>query len=370
MLLEELAGDLVKLTSSLVGGRTINIMNTDGIIVASSDQSRVGSYHHGAKEVVLKGSPVNIYKDQLQYYHGAKEGCNMPIRLNGVVVGVIGMYGNPDEIQETAQLLKVYVEKYYQLESLLRPIGSEDAVRELILTHLFTPTEETMNSARTLMSRMQIQLTFPVQVLMISAKEALDSQKQITSLSSWLDQLGFLDRHTDIWGILNKHLVLIASSKAGRNTASLQELIQKGYRISLGRPAATLWEIRDSYKQAFLLDSYESEPWQDMADLSTRTKYLMIQSGSESADLLDGLVKRFTETFSSDEQKVLLMSVKAYYDCDRSIQKAAGMLFVHKNTLQYRIKRVISVLRIEELPPFWQEYLLRLLVQRFQKAAR
>ena len=41
MLLEDLAKELVEVTSSLVGGRTVNIMNTDGIIVRSEER-RVG----------------------------------------------------------------------------------------------------------------------------------------------------------------------------------------------------------------------------------------------------------------------------------------------------------------------------------------
>lgn len=45
MLLEELAKELVEVTSALVSGKIINIMNTSGIIVASSEHERVGSYH-------------------------------------------------------------------------------------------------------------------------------------------------------------------------------------------------------------------------------------------------------------------------------------------------------------------------------------
>lgn len=81
MLLEELAKDMVEVTSALIGGRTINIMNTDGVIIASSERERIGSYHQGAREAVRTGKVVNIRKDQLDRYPGAKEGCNMPLQI-------------------------------------------------------------------------------------------------------------------------------------------------------------------------------------------------------------------------------------------------------------------------------------------------
>ena len=45
MLLEELAEDLVSATSGLLDGRIINIMNPDGIIIASTQPERIGTFH-------------------------------------------------------------------------------------------------------------------------------------------------------------------------------------------------------------------------------------------------------------------------------------------------------------------------------------
>ena len=365
MQLEELARDMVVLTSALVGGRTINVMNTDGIIIASSDPARVGSYHHGAREAVMKGSAVNIYKNQLEYYHGAKEGCNMPLRVNGVIVGVVGIYGNPDEIQELAHLLEEYVSKYFQLESLLQPIGSEEAIRGMILANLFSPSEENLATAGSLMDRLQIRLTYPVLVAVLEAPEPLTLEQQEKDFVRELESRGFADRHKDIWGILNKRMVLVASHEEGRSIQPLKDLASLGYRVSLGRQAATAWEIKAGYQQAALLSSGAEEAWQDMADLSTRCRYLLYQAASEGTELLDFLATRFTGAFSVDEQQMLLESARIYYEEERSVSRAAERLFVHKNTLQYRIKRLMKALEIEEFPAFWQEYIVRLMIRRF-----
>ena len=93
MLLEDMANEIVSFTSELVGGRTINVMNTDGIIVASTEKHRIGSFHQGALEAVRTGKPVAIRADQLAQYPGAKQGYNMPLRVNGAVIGVVGIFG-------------------------------------------------------------------------------------------------------------------------------------------------------------------------------------------------------------------------------------------------------------------------------------
>ena len=40
-----MAQDFVEATSSLVGGRTINIMDREGTIIASTEQERIGTFH-------------------------------------------------------------------------------------------------------------------------------------------------------------------------------------------------------------------------------------------------------------------------------------------------------------------------------------
>ena len=84
MLLENLAKELVEFTSGLVGGRTINVMNTDGIIIASTEPHRIGTFHQGALECIQTEKPVSISKEQLDRYPVAKQGYNMPLRVKTI----------------------------------------------------------------------------------------------------------------------------------------------------------------------------------------------------------------------------------------------------------------------------------------------
>lgn len=45
MLLETFASEIVGLVSAILPNRTVNIMNTDGIIIASTEKERIGTFH-------------------------------------------------------------------------------------------------------------------------------------------------------------------------------------------------------------------------------------------------------------------------------------------------------------------------------------
>lgn len=163
---EGLAQELVEATSSLVRGRTINVMNKEGIIIASTEKHRIGTFHAGAKWVIDNGRPLAITKKQVILYPGAKEGYNLPIKSGDKIIGVVGIFGDPEDIMDLAHLLEVYATKYFQLEALMqqRLIEREGRNRLLHLLISFSDKE----SVQELMDAMQIQFQYPLRVLVVS----------------------------------------------------------------------------------------------------------------------------------------------------------------------------------------------------------
>ena len=369
MLLEELARELVEVTSSLVGGRTINIMNPEGIIIASTEHERIGSYHQGAREAVQTGKLVNIRKDQLDRYPGAKEGCNMPLRVDGAIIGVVGIYGDPEQIRDIAHLLEVYAAKYYQLESMLRPRLSENTLRSQLLMRLLSPPNGVVSSVHSLMETLSIHFHFPVCTAVISRPQGFSLPENAKELCTILERMDLQRKHSDVWGIVEERMVLLCSEE-GRDLQQLKQLTRQGYRVSLGMPSNSLWEIQHAYDQASTLDISSEESYNDMRCISTRCSYLLARTAAMDGDFLETLAGKLRENFGPEECGILMQSVKAYYDCGRSVANAAQQQFVHKNTLQYRVKRVQEVLEIGKLPAFWQEYLIRLLIEHLHRNSR
>lgn len=53
----------------------VNLMNKDGIIIASGDKDRINTLHLGAQEALQGTSAIEVYEER----EGVKPGVNMPI---------------------------------------------------------------------------------------------------------------------------------------------------------------------------------------------------------------------------------------------------------------------------------------------------
>ncbi|MGL5915960.1 MAG: sugar diacid recognition domain-containing protein, partial [Culicoidibacterales bacterium] len=78
----------------------INIMDKNGVILASGDESRVGFYHPAAHEAVKKSQTIEVAEDYNRMYRG----LNMPIVLEKGAIGIVGITGNPAEVRPFGEI--------------------------------------------------------------------------------------------------------------------------------------------------------------------------------------------------------------------------------------------------------------------------
>lgn len=80
-----LACDIVESMKKIIN-QDINYIDTDGMIIASTNKNRVGTFHGGAKRVLTTKSELIIsFDDQ---YEGTKQGINLPVFFQNDIVGV------------------------------------------------------------------------------------------------------------------------------------------------------------------------------------------------------------------------------------------------------------------------------------------
>ena len=117
MLLESFSDEIIEMVSRFLPERTINIMDTSGTIISSTEKERIGTFHKGAEIAAATGEIVNITEETVKNYPGSKKGCNVPLVVNGTIIGVIGIFGNPEEVKTIASFVELYVEKYFPASS-------------------------------------------------------------------------------------------------------------------------------------------------------------------------------------------------------------------------------------------------------------
>lgn len=85
-----------------ITGHDINIMDGTGTIFASTDPGRVGQRHEGACQILSQKLPrLTVQEDRRP--GGIRPGVNLPIQLDGETVGVIGITGNPEEVDSLGE---------------------------------------------------------------------------------------------------------------------------------------------------------------------------------------------------------------------------------------------------------------------------
>lgn len=85
--------------------QNLNLMDTQGVIVASRDESRLGTVHPGARRVARTGEPVVIHPGEEP--PGTRAGINLPLTSGDRILGVVGVTGDPREIGPIAQVVQL-----------------------------------------------------------------------------------------------------------------------------------------------------------------------------------------------------------------------------------------------------------------------
>lgn len=101
-----------------VCSQNINFIDEKGIIVASTDRDRVGTYHEVGYRVVLEGNTIEVTDDNS--FRGTRKGINIPITYNGRIIAVIGISGEVEEVRKYAYLAQKITDILLKRENWMR----------------------------------------------------------------------------------------------------------------------------------------------------------------------------------------------------------------------------------------------------------
>ena len=87
----------------------INIMDELGVIIASTDISRIGTLHGGARRIIEE-KLTQLTVDSSDNFIGAKNGINLPLFINEQCVGVVGITGSVEEVGALGSVIKKMTE--------------------------------------------------------------------------------------------------------------------------------------------------------------------------------------------------------------------------------------------------------------------
>ncbi|ARI78680.1 CdaR family transcriptional regulator [Halobacillus mangrovi] len=334
MLTKEIAEDIVKETSLRLN-RNVNIMNNKGIIIAAKDHSRIGQIHEGALKVLKIGETLIIHSNQKGDWKGAHPGINLPIIFQENILGVIGITGDPNDMGDLGGLVKMTTELMIKQEYITSQMEWKQRTKDMIIEELLKdiPSQEQINRGLHLLgthfSPPYITVVIQLQDRSISNQTLIHKIEENVGCDKAL--VGFINS-TRLYIIFTCMSEDQAENKLHRVYYQLKRL-----RITFRMSHSTLFYDDKKLSRSFEDCELALKITKDGQDLisftQVETKALIYQINDEGA-------KHFLSRIEEYLDKSTIQTLKTFFENDLNIQQSAEALFVHRNTLIYRLQKI------------------------------
>jgi len=316
-----------------VCGHDINYIDTKGYIFASTDNKRIGDYHEIGMRVAALGETIEVSEEDA--FWGTQPGINAPLFYEGKLVAVIGITGSPDEVRKYSHLAeRISLLTLREHEITSKRIGQQTATN-FVIRSLVNGDPLNMQMFGDFMQAHHLKMDASYRTAVIETNTRYNPAN-----------LGFIEK--DIYDIVdtipqslhrfqypNEFVVIFESSSLKHTRNLLQKLLDKYpeiLRISIGNENS-IFKQNKSYDSAIL-------------SLKCNINALKVAIYDEFdlgillVSLDDSVINRYlTKTIAglNDEELELLYT---YYEANMSLKETSEKLFIHKNTLQYKLDRI------------------------------
>lgn len=347
-----LAQQIVDRTMSIIG-HNINVMNAAGTIIGSGEAERIGQKHDGAVLALNHGDSLELDEQSCQSLQGVKPGINMLLHFKGEVVGVVGVTGKPEQIRAFAQLVKVTAELTIEQASLVEQLQWDRRHQEEFVS-AWLNQQLNDSDLHDWAQRLCIDLVTQRVAVVIE----LIADNAPVSLSKVREVVDVLYRSEDkpLVAIMSMNEIVVLkplrSSSTSNSDQSVLERIQRrltanqidDVRLAIGQYFDGAKQLPLSYQSAkqVLAVGRRSHPEQTTLSFS---EYRIPVLLAPLADSWQGeqLAQAMTSLASADKSGQLVKTLEAYFHANGNANDCANALFIHRNTLRYRLDKISEV---------------------------
>lgn len=329
----------------------INFMDEDGRIIASTNPVRIGTIHEGARRVINENLK-ELYITSEMENATTKKGINLPILIHGEAVGVIGITGEKERVAGYGNIVRRMTEIMVE-DGMLRDIHRYDRrVRYRFIEEWISKSGTVYD--RSLIDRgrrIGIDIEKPRRAMVIHftryqmLSDTMEGQKLLEEMEASIRH--FTERDKGILYLREppKQICLVdacSDEKLQKIGGEIIELIHRKYdeEITIGMDSAKhgsrhISRICDEAEKAAESCRERGENILFYKDLNVE---LFLQEVTEKS-MKEYLDKLFPET-TQEEMDALMTVVAVFFEKNGSITQMAEAMYMHKNTIQYKLKKL------------------------------
>ncbi|MEK8133062.1 sugar diacid recognition domain-containing protein [Paenibacillus filicis] len=316
----------------------VNFIGADGIVLASTAPERIGTFHQAGRQAYDSGVAVEV--QGTDPYLGSRPGVNYPIIVDGLRLGAIGLTGDPEACRSSGFLLTKITEVLVREQLQARSKQSRDEIRSSVTRMLIfgegPGREGSSLSLQEALEGLEVRLDVPVFVSVLENENMPGNGGTFDPLLTQLLQASGSRLYTYLFP--NRYVVIASRDSYERVQQILAaRTTQDGLTVRAGIGDCRSWqEAEISYRNANTALRYAAAHGLGCHEYASLHVDMLL-------DQLPGPVKRDFAAQRlgnlSKEERLLLQS---YYEHQLSLKETAEALFLHKNTLQYRLDKITA----------------------------
>lgn len=304
----------------------VNIADTEGVILASGDRSTVGSLHRGALTALKKKEPHLVYEsteDEVQ-------GINLPVLYNNEIIGVICINGAVQEVMMAGQIcmsmtLLMFENQLLNDMSIIR----ENRLKDFFFEWISKTEAEYDESFYDQAAYLHVDVTIPRTAVIITSRRIRYSVMENIRKHLQKGEYIVRQRMSDI-------LILLKSEKEMRTRLEqIMELSRDLCCCYIGESDVIASKTVASVNQMFSISKKLGivQGILTYAEVSLECLFSSVPPTRRVEELIKILEEK-------DTDGVLQETIKAYVDNNDNYAAICDKLYVHRNTLNYRLSRI------------------------------
>ncbi len=329
----------------------INLMDENSVIIASTDRKRIGTFHGGSREIMKRHLKELIITGEDEYA-GSLPGVNVPIEIDGKIVGVVGITGRFQDIEKYGKIVK------QMAEILLMDFGrsgqksfSSGARRRFINEWIMNEDSfsDPLFTSQGRLLGIDIEKRRNLLIFSPGNLKNIDSvtrQRVMERIEKCLEAGTGRFPDAVLTCIGTRCICLLPESAGSRLREFAYEMKKRAEeecRVKLGAgyddTPLTGSQIYPAFKRVEKA-LYVSLRAGGRAPVACRELMLELFLPEISKEARQAFIDRIFNNCSQEEREEYRRLLKAYADCNGSIGRTGEKLFLHKNTIQYKLNKL------------------------------
>ena len=339
--------------------QNINLMDGSGHIIASNDPARIGSFHPGAYMIITQHLKEMYITPEMERSNTLlRQGINLPIEVDGQVEGVIGITGLYDEVIQYGQIVKKMAEILVKERIAMDEQRLDQRIRTRFLEEWVMG--EGLANLQNLSERgfsLGIDISLPRRCVVVSPRR----------LELYMDSLEGQEFLEQVESVVTAHLpagamvlrntgrqILILPRRSGRELkklcAQLTDAVRQRLDVELvcGIDGSAP-DIHTACLQAGRAWRYASRTAQSITEFDSLHAELVLDHIPKDRKI--DYLRRIFPGCGQPQIREFIFLLDAWFAADGSLSAAAQALYIHKNTLQYRLKRLAEITGLDVRRP-------------------